>query len=226
MRATLPSLMKAIGKGSLMACEPALQEQQAMIGPLRRRLRFGLGGLMLAILVICLWLGYRVNKARDHLRANAAVKAAGGWVRYSDEFVMGPVNVPYGNALWKPNWGTLTPGKGSVLPTCLRGWIGDEYFREIVHVSNFVDIQKGKGKTPGLNRPPLDDMLRSLESQKRLRTLLIGGAAVTDDGLASIARLGDQRELFIMWGSGMIDAGIARIAQLPGCGRSVSDYRN
>jgi hypothetical protein len=186
-----------------------------MPGPLRRRLRIGLGGLMLAILVIGLWLGYRVNTARDQLRALAAVKATGGWVRYADEFVMGPVNVGRGNAMWKPSWGTLTPGKGPAVPGRLRRWIGDEYFREIVHVSTFVDIQKGSGTAPGLSHPPLNEMLRALESQKGIRTLQLGGDTVTEEGLASIARLTELRELFIWWGSGVTDAGVARIGRLP-----------
>ncbi len=185
-----------------------------MPGPLRR-LRIGLGGLMLAILVLGLWLGYRVNKAREQLRALAAVKAAGGWVRYADEFVMGTVNVGQGNALWKPSWGTLTPSKGPAVPERLRRWIGDEYFREIVHVSTFVDIQKGSATAPGLNHPPLDGMLRSLKSQKGIRTLQLGGDTVTEEGLASIAGLTELRELLIWWGGGVTDAGIARIGRLP-----------
>jgi len=186
-----------------------------MLERLRRRLRIGLGGLMLAILILGLWMGYRVNKAREHLRAVAAVKAAGGWVRYADEFVMGPVNVGQGNAMWKPSWGKLTSANGPAVPGSLRRWIGDEYFREIVHVSTFVDIQKGSATAPGLKHPPLNEMLRALESQRGIRTLQLGGPTVTEEGMASIARLTDLRELFIWWGSGVTDAGIARIGRLP-----------
>jgi hypothetical protein len=186
-----------------------------MSGLLRRRLRIGLRGLMLAILVIGLWLGYRVNMAGKQLRAVAAVKAAGGRVRYADEFVMGPVNVPPGNAIWKPSWGTLTPSKGPSTAERLRRWIGDEYFREIVHVSTFVDIEKGSATAPGLNHPPLDEMLHSLESQTGIRTLQLGGDTVTEKGLASIAQLTELNELLIWWGGGVTDAGVARIGRLP-----------
>ena len=46
----------------------------------RRRLRIGVGGLMLAILLFGLWLGHRVNLAREQAPAVAAVKADRGFV--------------------------------------------------------------------------------------------------------------------------------------------------
>ena len=52
------------------------------------RRRISVGGLMLVILVIGLWLGYRANLARDQKRAVAAVMADRGWVHYADEFAM------------------------------------------------------------------------------------------------------------------------------------------
>ena len=186
-----------------------------MPGLLRRRLRIGLGGMLVAILMIGLWLGYRVNKAREQLRALAAVKAQEGWVRYADEFVMGPVNVHRGDAMWKPGWGTHSPSKVSSVPPLLRRWIGDEYFREIVHVSTFVDIQAGEAGEPYPVHPPINGMLRSLESQKGIRTLQISGDTVTDEGLASIAKLTNLRELFIFWAAGVNDAGVARVGRMP-----------
>ncbi|WP_435009133.1 hypothetical protein P12x_000383 [Tundrisphaera lichenicola] len=186
-----------------------------MLGLLRRHLRMGIGGLMLAILLLGLLLGHWVNRAKEQARAVAAVKASGGWVRFADEFAMGPVNVPPGNALWKPGWGKLVPNKGPILPDRLRRWIGDEYFREVVHVSTFVDLQKLSASAPGLNRPPLDDMLRALENQRGIRTLQLGGDTLTGKGLASVAKLTDLRELFLWWAGGVDDAGVARIGHLP-----------
>ena len=53
----------------------------------------------------------------------AAIKADNGFVLYADEFNMGPVNVPVGNAIWKPSWGTLIPKKGPTKPSLLHdGW--------------------------------------------------------------------------------------------------------
>ncbi len=108
-----------------------------MAGWLPRRIR--VSGLMLAILVFGLWLGYRVNLARDQRLAVAAVHADRGWVHYADEFAMGPVKVPPGNTIWKPSWGALTPGKGPMAPDWLRRVIGDEGLR---HLEGLKGLQR------------------------------------------------------------------------------------
>jgi hypothetical protein len=186
-----------------------------MAGLLRHRLRFRVGSLMLAILAIGLWLGYRVNLARNQNLAVAAVKADGGWVHYADEFAMGPVKVPPGNMIWKPNWGTLTPGKGPMVPVWLRRAIGDEYFREVAHVSLFVDIQKGMATAPNNLARPVDDILKMLRTQSGIKTLHLGGDTLTDDGLKSLADLTDLRELVLWWATGITDAGVAHLRRLP-----------
>jgi hypothetical protein len=170
---------------------------------------------MLAILALGLCLGYWVNRAHEQRRAVAAVKAWGGWVHYADEFAMGPVNVPQGSYLWKPSWGTLTPGKGPLWPGWLRRWLGDEYLRDLVHVSLFVDVQNGMATAPGLDKSPVDDMLQALGSQSGVRTLQLGGNTVTEKGLASVARMTDLRELVIWWASGIDDAAVAHLGRLP-----------
>ena len=57
----------------------------------RRWVTFGLRGLLLLVLVIGLWLGWAVHKARQQREAVAAVKKFGGWVHYDYEFAPGPV---------------------------------------------------------------------------------------------------------------------------------------
>ena len=185
-----------------------------MIKRLRRGLRISLGTLMIAILILAVWLGDRVNSARDQLRALDAIRASGGWVRYEDEFAMGPVKVARGNRMWKPSWGTLTPGRGPAAPDWLRRRVGDEYFREIAHVSTFVDIKAGSAAAPDPGKPPVDDMLRAIENQKGIRTLQFGGDTVTGKGLASVAKLTGLRELFIWWASSIDDAAVAHIGRL------------
>jgi hypothetical protein len=186
-----------------------------MIGRLRKGLRISLRTLIIAILLLAVWLGYQVHRARDQLRAIEAIRAAGGWVRYADEFAMGPVNVPRGNRIWEPSWGTLTPGSGPRAPAWLRRAIGDEYFREIAHVSTFVDLEEGSAAEPYPGKPPVDDTLRAIENQRGIRTLQIGGATVTGKGLDSVAKLTDLRELFIWWATGIDDAAVAHIGRLP-----------
>jgi hypothetical protein len=170
---------------------------------------------MIAILIFGLWLGDRVNRAREQRLAVAAVKADNGFVRYADEFKMGPVNVPAGSALWKPSWGTLVPKKGPTKPGLIRSWLGDEYVREVVHVSLYVDIEKGIAGAPNNLARPLDDVLWELRTQRGIKTLHLGGETITDKGLASVAELTDLRELFIWWATGITDAGVGHLKRLP-----------
>ena len=171
--------------------------------------------MMLAILLFGLWLGSRVNRASEQRIAVAAVKADNGFVRYADEFKMGPVNVPVGNAIWKPSWGTLISKKGPTKPSLFRRWLGDEYVREVVHVSLFVDIEKGSAGAPNNLPRPLDDVLAALRSQSGIKTLHLGGDTITDKGLASVAKLTDLRELVIWWATDITDAGVAHLSFLP-----------
>jgi hypothetical protein len=170
---------------------------------------------MLVILIFGLWLGQRVNHAREQRMAVAAIKADKGWVHYADEFTMGPVNVPAGNALWKPGWGTLASGNRPLVPAAIRRAIGDEYFRELAHVSLFVDIQKGSATAPNDLAKPLDEVLELLRGQSTVKTLHLGGPTVTDQGLRSVAELHDLRELVIWWATAFSDDGIAHLSRLP-----------
>lgn len=183
-----------------------------MAGWLPRRIR--VSGLMLAILALGLWMGYRANLARDQRLAVAAVTADGGWVHYADEFAMGPIKVPPGNAIWKPSWGALTPGKGPMAPAWLRRAIGDEYFRQVAHVSLFVDIQKGMATAPNNLARPVDDVLEVLRTQSGIKTLHLGGDTMTDRGLESVADLTDLRELVLWWATNITDAGVAHLGRL------------
>lgn len=186
-----------------------------VIRRVRRHLRIGVGGLMLVILLIALWLGDRVHRARMQRLAVAAVKAAGGHVCYTDEFALGPVNIPQGNAMWQPSWGKLTPGKGPWAPDWLRRRIGDEYFREIAHVGTFVDIRKGLATAPNGDNPPIDTALLALRGQAGVRTLQLGGDTISDRGMAAVASLTGLQEFFLWWGGGITDAGVAHLGRLP-----------
>ena len=169
---------------------------------------------MLVILAIGLWMGYHANRARNQKRAVAAVMADRGWVHYADEFAMGPVKVPPGNAIWKPSWAALTPGKGPMAPDWLRCAIGDEYFREVAHVSLFVDIQKGMATAPNNLAVPVDDLLMVLRTQSGVKTLQLGGNTLTNKGLESLADLTGLRELVLWWATEFTDAGVAHLSRL------------
>ena len=84
----------------------------------RIRLSLSLRTLLLLILVIALWLGWRVDKARRQSHAIAQVEKYNGYVRFDYEYANGkeiPNAQPRG-----PKW--------------LRQHLGDDYFREVSRV--------------------------------------------------------------------------------------------
>ena len=87
-------------------------------GTVRRRLRFSLRAMILVILVIGIWLGWQVNRAREQREAVAAVRRYGGEVHYEHEFFDGKLKS--GRTDWAPRW--------------LRQLVGDEFFRQVRQV--------------------------------------------------------------------------------------------
>ena len=111
-------------------------------GKLRHRLKISLRAMMLVILVLGLWLGWRVNKAREQREAVAAVQRYGGWVHYDYEFVNGK----------------LTSGRSPRAPRWLRGLLGDAFFQEVRQVSLVYDNSSGK-RFDNANVSACDDVL-------------------------------------------------------------------
>jgi hypothetical protein len=164
-------------------------------------------GLLLLILVIALWLGHIVYKARDQREAVAALQKFGGFVHYDWEFVDGPVKVPRGHSIWMPSWGKLTPGRKPRVPYWMRRALGDEYFQSLAHVSLYVDIKKGHADSTWVNMGPADYALAKLSTQTSVRTLQIGGEQVTDQNLAHVGQMTGLEELSISWGFHLTDKG-------------------
>ncbi len=173
-----------------------------------------LRGLLLVVLLIALWLGWVVTKARQQRASVAALQKFGGFVHYDWEFVNGPFKVPQGNSLWMPSWGKFTPGRKPWAPDWLRRAIGDEYFQSISHVSLYVDIQKQMASATWVNIGSADDALRKLATQTTVRTLQLGGQQVTDENLAYVGQMTSLEELSISWGFHLTDKGFAHLSGL------------
>jgi hypothetical protein len=173
-----------------------------------------LRGLLVIVLVIAVWLGWVVNKARRQREAVAALQKFGGFVHYDWEFVNGPVKVPQGNLLWMPSWGKFTPARKPWAPEWLRRAVGDEYFQSIAHVSLYVDIKKGVADATWVNMGPADDALCKLGTQTDVRTLQIGGQQVTDENLRYVGQMTGLEELSISWGHHLTDKGIVHLSRL------------
>ena len=136
---------------------------------LRKHLRISLRTMMVLVLILSVFLGWRVNKARQQRRAVAAVEAFGGWVHYDYEFV----------------GGKLTPGQEPSAPVWLRRMLGDEFFREVAYVSLVYDNPGGK-RQENANRKACDDVLVHLVSQTGLRQIWLSGTPITETELEGI----------------------------------------
>ncbi len=144
----------------------------------------------------------------------AALQKFGGFVHYDWEFTNGRVKVPRGNLIWKPTWGTLTPGKKPWAPDWMRRAVGDECFQSIAHVSLWVDIKKGLADATWVNMGAADLALRKLATQTSVRTLQIGGQQVTDENLAYVGEMTGLEELSIEWAFHLTDKGFLHLSGL------------
>jgi hypothetical protein len=152
---------------------------------------------MLLVLVFGVWLGWRVNKAREQREAVAAVANYGGWVHYDHEFVNGK----------------LTPGGKPWASRWLRRAVGDEYFQEVRQVSLVYDDSTGK-RYDATNVKACDDVLARVSGLAGLKVLMLKETQATDEGLRHIGDATGLEELFIWDAVSVTDAGVAHLAGL------------
>ena len=143
-------------------------------GKLRHQLKISLRAMMLVILVFGLWLGWRVNKAREQREAVAAVQKYGGWVHYDYEFVNGKV----------------ASGRNPPAPCWLRKLLGDAFFQEVRQVSLVYDNSRGK-RFDNANVSACDDVLARVSRLPGLKVLLLKETQATDKGLEHIGKMSD-----------------------------------
>jgi hypothetical protein len=152
---------------------------------------------MLLVLILAVWLGRQVNKAREQREAVVAVNKAGGWVHYDHEFVNGK----------------LTKGREPWASARLRRWLGDEYFQDIHQVSLVYNDSTGK-RFDNADVRACDAVLARLKGMTSLRVLLLKETQATDEGLRHIGKLTGLEKLFIWDARGVTDAGVAHLADL------------
>lgn len=173
--------------------------------PRRRWLRFSLRAAMIALTLICVWLGLTANRANRQKRSVEALRKAGAEVSYDYE-----VNEYGSRDPRKPT----PPAPG---PDWLRNIIGVDYFATAATV----------------NFHPQDDILEetfdSLADLPHLRSLAFANIQVTD---ARIARLANLTELQVLTlrNSSIADGGweflehFSRLKRLQLDGRNVNDF--
>ena len=129
--------------------------------PRRSWLQFSVRALLLAVILIAVFLGVQVNRARTQARAVAAVKAYGGFVHYDYEYVSGAYKS--GCEPWAPSW--------------LRAAIGDDFFRTAVEVNLIYD---GTGAAQVQTARTDDAVMPVLRDLPGLKTLCIHEGQATD----------------------------------------------
>jgi hypothetical protein len=208
----------------------------------RRRpiIRFGLRTLLIAITLLGVWLGLRVNQARRNRQAIDAARTMGGFVEYAHQFPKG-------------QWGGRRDRKAQPPgPAWLRERIGDEYFVSVVGLQFTVesltdaDLEKlspltdldflsfqtrqpqritGSGlahlsrlhKLRSLDltcQPIADDALRHLRSLKSLEFVCLHDTKVTDAGMVHLREL-PKLKCVVVSATGVTDLGLSHLCSLP-----------
>ncbi|MGH7139143.1 MAG: hypothetical protein ACREHD_25635, partial [Pirellulales bacterium] len=159
--------------------------------PRRPRLQYGLRSLLLATLVVCLALGWYVERVRRQRQAVAALREAGAGIDYSAS------GDPFADDALLENPTTCGEWLEFYTPTRLRGALGIDFFRRV----ESVDL----GEADEI--PPVLDQLRDLAGVRRLS---LGIGLAVDDDLRVVGDLEDLTYLDASF-SGITDAGLAHL---------------
>lgn len=172
-------------------------------------MRFGLRGLLAVLTVACIWLAVVFNQCRRQRRAVEAIEKAGGQVIFDYQQRKQDLDKP-------------PPG-----PPWLRRLVGDELFREPVHVvirGEAIDDALLAEHLPGVSSAHVfgvdgakvtDASMPRIAELPRVDILGITSPRITDAGLASLRRMAEVETLFLACPS-VTDAGMEHIAALAG----------
>jgi hypothetical protein len=154
----------------------------------RRWFQFSLRTTMVAVTLLCIWLGVVCNRANRQRRAVEALTKAGGYVWYdyeADEIGRHFVNGP--------------PPSG---PEWLRNLIGMDYFETVASVN--INIKNAAD----------EDSLSPIVDLPHLRGLSLTGASVTDSMLVRLKGLTKLRCLSVFYATSVSDDGWVPLAHL------------
>ena len=185
------------------------------------RLRFSIRTLFVAVAVIAVALGIRIQQVRKQKQAIAALLDAGvilqyDWARRQQEALI-KSGVP-------PNEATVLSSKAErerrsrlfgnlYAEKVVRVWAGyvqdDTWVKWLEDLPHLDSLILADGTT--------DETLWKLEHPPSLQMLVIDSDRVTHAALASIVRIEGLKELYL-WGDGISDKGIAELqAALRNC---------
>ncbi len=155
----------------------------------RRRLRVSLRGLMVLVVLIGGAAGWVANTIRTQRQSIAAVRAAGGDVRFDWEKQQ--VGVSRGRPVYR---------REPAAPAWLRRWLGDELFQSVLSIV-FPD-------------PVPPDALATVARFDRLERVILGDLTGVGDGLRHLRGLGQLNHVWLA-GPGTTDAMLTDLAEIP-----------
>jgi hypothetical protein len=166
----------------------------------RLRFQFNLRSLLLLVVAValpCSWLAVEMKKAREQKAFVAAIGESGGILHFDWQYDKESAPLPNARPP-EPAW--------------LRGWLGEDFFAEVVSVSYNEFLSAFV--SPRQLWQATDTELAQLEGLTELQSLSLNGNQVTDAGLAHIAGLTRLHYLYLN-DTQVTDAGLAYIAGLP-----------
>ena len=193
----------------------------------RHWFRFGLRTLLIALSVLCVWLGFKVNAARRQREAVQAILKAGGTVAY--DYQMVPVALP-GYAE------TFNIDRNAVpsAPSWLRSVFGDDFFCNVIYVGfqgTGADFELVRFEDlPSIRRIIIrsiptassgaqaqmhlrDDDLAIFGQLSQLQELRLHGQEIEGPGLRSLVDLKRLNKLDL-YGTFINDTGLEQIGKL------------
>jgi hypothetical protein len=146
--------------------------------PKRRWFRFSLRTFLVIVTLIGVWLGLKINEARDQKQAVEAIQANGGTVLYDFEV--------------DSNGEAIQPNPA---PGWLAKWIGVDYVHNVVCVS--FPFVKTPGFDPGQKVYEYDEVVPYLENLPHVFDLTFSKGNLRDGDLRYIASLTSLKTLWI-----------------------------
>lgn len=183
----------------------------------RRWLRFSLRGLLVAVTLVCIWLGWNVERKRRQQELISAIQELGGVVAYQtaptplDLFLYGPrepIEVTLVSRSPPEALVGRLRGLKKLRSVRLRGaYVTDAGIAELGTMTGLETLE--------LFYPFItDDSLAHLSRLKNLRKLTITDARLTDEGLRFLEPLRNLEELSLE-NVPITTAGLAHLASLP-----------
>jgi len=183
------------------------QGEQAFRTYKRRWFQYSLRTLLVVMLlaaIACSWLAVRMQKARKHREAVAAVSSTGGWISYGGK---------------DDSSGALVMSSAPPGPAWLHRLLGEDFFGDVAYA--FVSNDAGMESAASFNqlrflccKHVTDAGLECLNALPQLQVLDLQFGQVTDAGLEQLNGLNHLEALCLNGTRGVTDAGLRHVREL------------